>query len=219
MICRVCETPWKLGKPLLYHPAEEGQKNSWHCNEYKCSQGCEECRDDFIAIGAEQEKEEKKREWAIVLSKGDEKLAVHYGTMRNQNGKLPTVTNKIMGDQDPLEGDINSMGGEIAVARIFKIHPDLSTEPRRGGPDNIINGKVVDVKTTTYENGRLLAILDKKKDPCEIYILVRGTLPNYELSGWCYGEELFREGNIKNLGHGPGYVLENHKLRSMEEFC
>jgi hypothetical protein len=78
-------------------------------------------------------------------------------------------------------------------------------------------GKKIDVKTTKYQNGKLLAVLKKKEEDTDVYVLMLGEFPTYRYAGWAWASELIDERNIKNLGYGPTYVMEQDRLHQERE--
>ena len=115
-----------------------------------------------------------------------------------------------------LDQDINGMGGEIAVCKYFNRFPDLTIGPHFSGYDLTVKGKRVDVKTTTYNPGYLQAKPTKKIDACDLYILVYSEFPRFEILGGATSFEFIQSGNLKDMGYGPFYTLEQSQLRSIE---
>jgi hypothetical protein len=149
----------------------------------------------------------------IVLDKAEVKLAKYLAAHRYRSNRNNGVRDKQVGDQGKAFIDLNGVGGELAVAKALNVYPDLSLSPRAGGSDLVSKGKRIDVKTTHYPAGRLLAVTDKNPDDCDIFILVTGRMPEYEIKGWCYSAELINPDAIGDLGHGPTYALAQDKLR------
>jgi len=150
----------------------------------------------------------------ITLNEAEVRLAKFLGKHRRKNGEKGILDRQI-GKQDKLFIDVNGMGGEIAVARYLNVYPDTSISPRSGGHDLVFRDRRVDVKTTEYMGGRLLAA--KHKDHCaaEIYVLVIGSLPTYTIVGWTTAAQLLRESMLKDLGHGQGYAMDRGDLFPM----
>jgi len=96
------------------------------------------------------------------------------------------------------------------------VYPSLILKPDAGW-DIKYNGEKVDVKTTRYKNGRLLAKLNARKDEVDIYLLVVGTFPEYTVIGYAKKNELLDEKNIIDLGHGEGYGLTQDMLKPVEQ--
>lgn len=115
-----------------------------------------------------------------------------------------------------LDPDINGMGGEIAVCKYFNRFPDLTIGPHFSGFDLKVKGKRIDVKTTSYKPGYLQAKSTKKKEACDIYILVYACFPEFEILGGVTSEKFIHSVNIKDLGYGPTYTLEPNQLQSLE---
>jgi hypothetical protein len=82
----------------------------------------------------------------------------------------------------------------------------------------MVGSYTVDVKTTKYRTGKLIAALDKKDKACDYYMLMLGTFPEYSLGGFCKKEKLLNEDTITNLGWGKLHALEQYELLSLAEF-
>ncbi len=113
--------------------------------------------------------------------------------------------------------DLNGLGAELIFCKMFNLYPDLSVGARSGGYDALTKkGYKVDVKTTKYQHGHLLATQKKKNEKTDIYVLMIGDFPTYRFAGFIDKEELFDEKNLKNLGHGTGYAVSQNQLKQYE---
>jgi hypothetical protein len=123
------------------------------------------------------------------------------------------VVDRQVGKQDPWEIDIDGVVGEFCVAKWLNVCPDLTISIRKGGVDLVSPiGRTIDVKTTRYKNGRLLATKSKANDPCDIYILAITDETGCDIIGWANQEDLFKPENIVNLGHGEGFAMSQDVL-------
>lgn len=150
----------------------------------------------------------------IVLNRAEQMLAKYLAEERFKNARKQGKPNQKVGGQPDWYTDLNGIGGEIAVAKRFNVYPDTELDSSElPEHDLIIKGKKVDVKTTKYSDGKLLATIKKKVDAVDIYVLVTGEFPVYQIVKWCKSEELISDKNIKDLGRGNVYALEQEKLR------
>jgi len=112
------------------------------------------------------------------------------------------------------EIDLNGAGGELAFCKAFNIYPELTYH----GPDEYdcitSNAHRIDVKTTRYIDGRLVCVRTKKLGNCDLYVLVTGKMPKYQIVGFATEEELINKTSLKDLGHGPSYVIERNDLHT-----
>lgn len=131
------------------------------------------------------------------------------------------VFNAKIGSQSNEFTDINGFAGEWAFALYYNLFPDLAVEPGSGGIDAVYDGYTVDVKTTEYDDGQLLAPTSKKdRDGAEVYFLVTGDYRDewrYKLRGFARKERLLQESNLTDLGYGPTYALEQNELEDVPE--
>ena len=108
---------------------------------------------------------------------------------------------------DGFQADVDGMIGEMCFGKLFNYYVDISLGKKKA--DFVSRaGESIDVKSTRYRNGRLLATLDKTQDPCDIYVLMVVDDKGGEYRGYVKKEDLFKEKNIKDLGRGKGYVYE-----------
>jgi hypothetical protein len=104
---------------------------------------------------------------------------------------------------------------------MFNVYPDLTVQVRSSidGTDQgdavLRDGRTVDVKSTRYFTGRLLAVRWKKQN-VDLFALMIGTFPTYTFKGFMKSEELLKEERIGNLGHGNGYIAQQHELKDLE---
>jgi hypothetical protein len=126
-----------------------------------------------------------------------------------------------VGKQDPWDIDMDGVIGEFCVAKTLNICPDFSIHARSGGGDlTLSDGRTVDVKTTRFKQGNLLATLNKINDPSDIYILAIVDGSGCNIEGWVAKEGLFKDENIKNLGHGLTYFLSKDELnKNLQDIC
>jgi hypothetical protein len=90
----------------------------------------------------------------------------------------------------------------------------MSIYPRKGGHDCLTHkNKKINVKSTKYKTGRLLTKMDTNPKDSDYFVLMVGEFPSYEFKGYIESEELIQEKNIIDLGHGPGYGIEQERLK------
>lgn len=108
--------------------------------------------------------------------------------------------------------------GELVVAKLFNLCADLSVEPRGGSADLILQDRTrVDVKTNTRRphDGDLICRNGKKIDDIDIFILVRGTIPVFDVVGWCYAQDLVNKNTLIDLRQPDGSLVPTHLLSWM----
>ena len=72
----------------------------------------------------------------------------------------------------------------------------------------------IDVKNTTYKNGRLLVRLGKEKKYVDGYALMTGEFPTFTFSGWSSYDQIINPDNIGTLGNysTKSYILNQYQL-------
>lgn len=77
----------------------------------------------------------------------------------------------------------------------------------------------VDIKTTRYRTGRLLATRKKQTIPADWYALMwLQDNQTVHFLGAAAGKTLLDETNLRDLGRGVGYALDQKDLISPEDF-
>ena len=116
-----------------------------------------------------------------------------------------------------LDIDAQGVTAEYAVAKHLNVFFDLGLSPRAGSADGVMKGHSYDVKSTHHAFGKLLATLKDNPD-VDMYIMCltpdRWTV---KMVGWCWKKELINKNNIKDLGYGKGYALEQSQLRPFKQ--
>jgi hypothetical protein len=151
----------------------------------------------------------------VTLNESELKICEWLGKSRYQNNRVASVSDKKIGPQSVEETDLEGICGEFAFCKAMNLYPDMSINTRSGGYDILMNGLRVDVKTTKYKNGKLLAAKTKKISDSDLYVLVIGERPSYTVVGWCKSEDLIKNSNLVDLGYGLTYCLFKEKLTSI----
>ena len=96
----------------------------------------------------------------------------------------------------------------------MNLYPDFTIYVRQGGADLVTHsGTRIDVKTTKYATGRLLAKINTAYESIDVFVLVTTDYPTFTVRGWATKEQLINPENIINLGHGDGYGLNQDQLQ------
>lgn len=150
----------------------------------------------------------------VTLTKVERQIAVFMACERVINAERQGLHEAKVGSQSSIESNIEGMAGEIVVAKYLNLYPDMDLQETLPGSVDLISkdGKRIDVKTTKYKNGKLLATLKKGKTPADVYFLVTGQFPSYSIIGWTWSSDLFKDENIVDLGHGDTYALPQERL-------
>ena len=154
----------------------------------------------------------------VNMTASEASIALTLAVMRNTTARQNNVSDKQMGKQDPIEIDRDGILAEMAFGKQFNLYPDLSVHPRKGGADLIThNGLKVDVKATRYKNGRLLIHIDKPVDEVHIYALAIVDGNDVDLIGYIKSIDAIQEKNIRDMGHGSGYAIDQSSLKAFKE--
>lgn len=153
----------------------------------------------------------------VTLSAGEMAVAQQLAAMRNAVARAGKVRNAKMGPQSDYQTDLDGLVAEIAFAKMMNVYPDLSVYPRHGGVDAVVNGIRIDVKSTRYPHGHLVAVIGKESDAVDRYVLGHVNDNMVRFFGWATSDELIRQENMKDFGHGSGYALPQQQLHPFKE--
>ena len=155
----------------------------------------------------------------IVINLTDDEVMMcqHVGHLRSVLSRGNKVKDMKRTDMAGLDIDAQGVTAEYAVAKHFNVFFDLGLSPRTGSADGVMNGYSYDVKSTHHALGKLLATLKDNPD-VDMYIMcITPDRWTVKLVGWCWKKELINKKNIKDLGYGKGYALEQSQLRSFKK--
>lgn len=152
---------------------------------------------------------------SVTLTPVEERLARFIARERQSTNRSADVANKRVGPQTDEDTDREGIAAEIAFARLANVYPDLSTNIRRGSfYCKLRDGRTVDVKTTTYPRGNLIAIVGKRVANADIYALMIGPAPTFTFAGWAKASDLLNE-PTSELGYGPTHALPQARLEKI----
>jgi hypothetical protein len=154
----------------------------------------------------------------VVLNAIEQELAKSVAGRRYAMNRNTNTVDRKIGKQSVEETDLEGIGGEIAFCRAYNLYPDTNLDSRPHFDAVLSNGTTVDVKTTKYLNGKLIAIRGKVSKPPDAYALVVGTFPNYRIAGLMRASELLQDSRLINLGYGLTFAAEQSELESFEQF-
>lgn len=154
----------------------------------------------------------------IKLTLEDQAMVETIARDRYASNRKSGVRNAKIGPQSNYETDLAGIGGEIAFCRLVDALPDLTIHPRSmitDTGDTMIDDMPVDVKTTMYSNGKLLARITLGGKTDTLFVLMTGVFPRYTFAGCLPGTELLTDKRIVNLGYGPTYGAKQEDLRDL----
>lgn len=150
------------------------------------------------------------------LSEEDIAKCKELASARFNSNRKSGITDRKVGKQSAEFTDLQGIGGEFAFCRIFGFNPDKTISPRSSKTDKgdviLPDGTIVDVKTTHYKSGKLLAVPWKEPN-VDYYVLMVGTFPSFEYKGLMSKEELLQDSRLTDLGYGETYAATQNELR------
>jgi hypothetical protein len=152
----------------------------------------------------------------VTLSDAEYLTVRTLGGMRSLVGRAAGVVDRKVTDISGVSIDEDGMMAEYAFCKHHNIFPDIVPGPRSGSCDCVYKGKRIDIKSTRYKNGRLLATL---KDNPDVDLYVLGIIDGNTVTfpGYATKAQLCREENKVDLGRGVGYALDQDQLTPFRE--
>ena len=139
----------------------------------------------------------------VSLSEAEQEICKAVATAKHAINRTGGVENKRVGPQDDQFTDLNGFGGELAFCKLFNIFPDFSLEIRNSSTDRgdaiLPAGYTVDVKTTVYPSGKLIAAPSLKANH-DLYALMTGKFPAYTFRGFISTETLHNDLYKRQMG-------------------
>jgi hypothetical protein len=149
----------------------------------------------------------------IELNDAEQRLAKFLAKERYKNARTKNITNSKIGPQSDELTDLNGIAAEIAWCKANNAYPDTTITDRLPQADALsLYGQAVDIKTTVYKNGHLVAAPWKTGDGVDVYCLLIGEFPRYRVAGYMSSDMLLQAHRLKNLGHGAGFAAQQKEL-------
>jgi hypothetical protein len=155
----------------------------------------------------------------VFLTEDELALAERVGRVRNEmmNKMNLSSTNRNLPDKENME--IMAVAAEIAVAKHLNLYFEYRLPLVPGSCDMKLNdGRGIDVKFTTYGNGKLIVPVSKRNS-CSVYVLAINTNGSsmFNIAGWATAEELFNEENIVEMYGKKKYVMHQIQLSHIKD--
>lgn len=148
----------------------------------------------------------------VELNEFEVSICQMIGSMRHLSNRANHIKDGRVGKQSALETDQNGVIGEYAFCKHFNLHFDFDVSTRSGSYDCKLNNKRIDIKTTKYQRGHIVATLKDNPD-VDIYVMAILDGTTVTFPGWIEKENFINPANIKDLGHGKSYVLDQSQLK------
>jgi hypothetical protein len=155
----------------------------------------------------------------VTLTRSEQRIATWLAHQRASINRKRGITDAKVGPQDSLQIDIDGLLGEFAFAKLFNLYPDLQVGSR---PLHDVMTAIggIDVKTTRYRSGKLLATRKKSAIRSDWYALMwlesEATL---YFRGVARADVLLDQSNLKPFGGTMSYWLEQRDLIQPEDFA
>lgn len=154
----------------------------------------------------------------VTLTRSEVRICEWLGEQRLSIAKKVGIVDQRIGPQTSLQTDIDGLKGEFAFAKLFNLWPDLQVG-ERALHDLMTAIGGVDVKTTRYRSGKMLATKKKQSIPADWYALMwLEDDQTLHFLGAATGDQLLDDRNLRDLGYGESFALDQDQLVEPEEF-
>ena len=151
----------------------------------------------------------------VELNEAEQELARTLARQRSSGARADGLRDAKQSNASSELIDLEGVAAEIAFCKLANVYPD--TEPGAKPVDAWTReGVAVDVKATTHEDGRLLAVRWKKAGDVAVYVMMVGKFPKYRCAGFMNSDELIRNERLKDLGRGLAYAANQDDLTRIE---
>lgn len=159
----------------------------------------------------------------IVLNPGEVAACKHHAKERIAMLRADGVPDKKVGKQDGAVAELNGFGAEMAVAKFLNVYPTFGLTHGKRNADLWVTYDTkrifsIDVKSTVYPTGKLIAPKWKTLENADIYVLVTGEMPEYTIRGWAWAKDLLLKENLRDLGYGDGGAAYSLTQQQLHEF-
>lgn len=136
----------------------------------------------------------------ITLEWYEQELAERIGRLRREQSKGTKKNRRgLVEDEEALiKLDIEGAAGELAVAKAVNRYWHGSVNAPKSAPDV---GTNIQVRATKHRNGSL--IITKTDNDDQIYFLVIGEMPNYDVVGYIKGSDGKQEQFVRAPANRP----------------
>ena len=151
----------------------------------------------------------------ITLNELEMKMAIFLAKKRDSVNRLEGITQRQVSSRPHEEVELDGVAAEIAYARMMNVYPDTDYDHVPRPNEDCVNayGQTVDVKASNYPAPDLIVSKSKKDKPCDVYAVMKGKFPTFRLVGHRRREDVFKDGNLKDLGRGELYLVPSNLLQ------
>jgi hypothetical protein len=149
----------------------------------------------------------------------EQRICREVAESRFSNNRKEGIENAKVGPQDNAATDLEGFGAEFAFCKLFNCMPDFTVSVRSSKQDKgdvYVNGMYVDVKSTKYETGKLLAVKWKSEN-VDAFALMTGSFPTYTFRGTMLAKDLLKDERLGSLGYGKTYVATQDELKELDK--
>jgi len=136
--------------------------------------------------------------------------------------KQKRKTRNTLGSKSQIHLDYIGFIGELAFAKLLGLYPNFSEKPDGKWDYKLADGRTVDVKATTFEQGKKKRLLIKTSEAqrltCDLFALMEIDLENLQVTLKGYAtQKMVMEAPVLDFGYGYTFALDMDKLKRLED--
>ena len=171
-----------------------------------------------------------ERNTPVSLTKAEVGLAEYIGNSRQSANRSRNIRSlKVSDKMSDLDIDILGAKAELAFFKACNLYPynlfdtdkSMSKKNKTDIGDIVIDGKVIDIKTTKYVTGKLITKSKNDADVIDIFCLITQDDENmFIIRGFMPSFELVTDERLGHLGrhiNRPCYIAEQKDLCSLSD--
>jgi hypothetical protein len=150
--------------------------------------------------------------FSVTLTREEMNIVRILGELRSSMSRSHNVKNNKVGHLSDEEIDVDGVMAELAFCKHHNIYFDPTINPRSSTYDCLYMGKRIDVKSTRHQNGRLIKHIKHNSDVDVFVLAIIKDKNTVTFPGYSTATNLYKSENIKDIGYGDTYVIENDQL-------
>ena len=148
------------------------------------------------------------------LTEGDLAVCKMFASLRTAANRRNNVNRPFStGFAEHIKNEEEGLIAEYAFCKHFNIFFDGAFGGKDVGHDCILNGKRIDIKAIAEPHKNLITHKHTDKSNVDIYILIYVSGVETAIVGWVHKDDFVRDENLKSIGYGETYFMEQAKLK------
>ena len=153
----------------------------------------------------------------VMLNENEQKIIEYIAKTRHSSAREKGFDDKQISDDSKYNIDLDGFGGEFAFCKAFNIMPSFVTGQADKADCIMADGTTVDIKTTKYSSGHLIAPMTKNVGDVDIYVLViKISESNFRIVGFRGSGKLISDYGYQCHQDNPKFSGKGYALPQLE---